>query len=128
MYIDWNGKEPAVTYHNQTLLVKNIFRNICTGDNGVVTDSPVVQRFDLRGTPFIFSIDRNVFAVKGCGASLILKNRSNKIVTGCSSICTNNVSKKDMTNCNGDGCCQSRLSSSTYDLETKKDKNCGWKN
>ncbi|XP_021734039.1 wall-associated receptor kinase-like 10 [Chenopodium quinoa] len=79
MYIDWNGKEPAVTYHNQTLLVKNIFRNICTGDNGVVTDSPVVQRFDLRGTPFIFSIDRNVFAVKGCGASLILKNRSNKI-------------------------------------------------
>uniref|UniRef100_A0A803KMV4 Protein kinase domain-containing protein n=1 Tax=Chenopodium quinoa TaxID=63459 RepID=A0A803KMV4_CHEQI len=123
MDINWEGRYSDISpefddemSRSQTLLVKNVFHNICRSDNGGITDSPVVQRVDLRGTPFLFSTQLNVFVAKGCGASLVLKNSSSDVVTGCASVCTNNISKNNMTNCNGVGCCQSMLSSSTDDI------------
>ncbi|XP_021734425.1 wall-associated receptor kinase-like 8 [Chenopodium quinoa] len=112
MKIDWGGNPTSISpsEHVQTLVVKNDFHNICRSDNGGVTDSAVVQRVDLRGTPFLFSIQFNVFVAKGCGTSLVLKNSSNEVVTGCASVCRNNISK-NMTSWIGVGCCQSRLSS-----------------
>ncbi|KAL9248253.1 hypothetical protein vseg_021596 [Gypsophila vaccaria] len=80
----------------------------------------VVRSDDFRGSPFKFSRWYNVFMVEGCGGSVVLKNRSGDILTGCASFCGG---KKNQTNCYGVGCCQaSLLSSPTGDFIDKRDQ------
>ncbi|KAK9692178.1 hypothetical protein RND81_09G246200 [Saponaria officinalis] len=82
--------------------------------------SKVVRSYDFRDTPFRFSRWYNVFMVEGCGGSVVLKNRSGNVLTGCASFCDSNKSR---ASCYGVGCCQaSLLSSPTSDFIEKGDQ------
>ncbi|KAK3405200.1 hypothetical protein EUGRSUZ_K01454 [Eucalyptus grandis] len=80
----------------------------CSG-NGSFT--PV----SLKGSQFIFSQSRNVFAAVGCNISALIRD-TNSAITGCQSSCKadNNVVRKT---CSGsDGCCKTTITSNLQDF------------
>jgi len=99
----------------QTLTVLTPARNIC-GSHGSVGFPSV----NFQGSPFLFSSWFNVFMVENyCGRSVVLRNRMQKIVAGCASVCANQtgVAKLNTTTCYGVGCCQASLiPSPTHDF------------
>ncbi|KNA26004.1 hypothetical protein SOVF_001490 [Spinacia oleracea] len=129
MDINWSGRYGGYYTDKETteqiLVVGNIHHNICNSRKGDVAKTPFNRNIDLRGSPYRFSGWYNVFVVEGCGANVVLKNGYGDIITGCTSICTNDTSKKNMTNCNGVGCCQATLLSSPTDGYIEKSTTAG---
>lgn len=81
------------------------------GADGVSTTTPV-KSVDFGGSPYRFSKTSNVLMVENCGGSVVLKNRSGAILTGCASYCDNSIAVANMniTSCYGIGCCQASVS------------------
>ncbi|GMG99902.1 hypothetical protein Nepgr_001742 [Nepenthes gracilis] len=96
-------------YGIPTLTVGTPPLSICTG--GALGDSSSTQRnttIDLGGSPYRFSRDNNVFMVEGCASGIIMMNRGNEILAGCSSICPKNYSTAQ-NHCYDVGCCQTSI-------------------
>lgn len=64
---------------------------------------------DFGGSPYGFSTWYNVLVMEGCGSSVVLKNRSGNVLTGCATICGNNKDTAIMKNFYGFGRCQALL-------------------
>ncbi|KAK9715503.1 hypothetical protein RND81_06G169100 [Saponaria officinalis] len=67
---------------------------------------------DLRQSPFLYSSDRNVLLVAGCGGDVILKNIRNESLAGCAQVCRNVSEQITFKHCYGVGCCQTTLPNS----------------
>ncbi|XP_074271775.1 wall-associated receptor kinase-like 1 [Silene latifolia] len=67
---------------------------------------------DLRGSPFLYSSNRNILLVAGCGGDAVLKNSRDEPLTGCAQICRNESKQFEFKHCYGEGCCQTTLPSS----------------
>ncbi|KAL8171823.1 hypothetical protein V2J09_023627 [Rumex salicifolius] len=85
--------------------------NVCGGANHTKRFG-----FDLRGTPFNFSTDHNLFLMEGCqGSTLLLDQSTDKVMAGCSTIChkKKHSSAISTNKCNRDvdECCQMPLTS-----------------
>lgn len=87
----------------QTLEVRTQFQNmnICKNDS---RDTLYVSNINLQGSLYRFSLSNNL-VVEGCNANVAVKSSRGKILGGCSSVCTNHSTPKNMDNCYGDGCC-----------------------
>ncbi|KAK3405663.1 hypothetical protein EUGRSUZ_K01894 [Eucalyptus grandis] len=78
----------------------------------------------LKGSQFIFSETRNVFAAVGCDVCALVDDTKSAII-GCKSVCRkdNNASRK---NCSGnDGCCHTMITSDlrAFNVTFRPDKN-----
>lgn len=73
-----------------------------------------ISSIDFGETPYWFPVTENVLIVEGCGSSVILMNRSDQILGGCSSLCDDqhHGDNKVVTSCVGIGCCQISLGKS----------------
>ncbi|KAH9603630.1 hypothetical protein KSS87_012445 [Heliosperma pusillum] len=119
--INWPGMysilDPRYDTEDATdlrLTVGLISPNLCQSDGTKQVSN------DFRDSPFLYSRWYNVFVVEGCGGSIVLKNRSGNILTGCASFCDSNAGQKNTSSCYGVGCCQaSLLSSPTRDYIEK---------
>ncbi|GAB2211594.1 hypothetical protein Drorol1_Dr00024915 [Drosera rotundifolia] len=91
------------------VLVATQALRICAGR--AVGSAGPVRSIDLGGSPYRFSIDRNVlFArlVTGCAGSVVITNQTNQVMAGCSSIC-GRINSTASDTCFGMGCCQSSI-------------------
>ncbi|XLS89320.1 hypothetical protein HN51_065328 [Arachis hypogaea] len=95
-----------------TIVIKNpIHRWKCKHNNATTTQKQVV---DLRGSPFVYSQENNVFVSVGCnGISFLVSNGTQ--VSSCVSICNGDKDDVDriihIGNCNGEYCCVTSLPS-----------------
>ncbi|KAJ0464556.1 putative protein kinase RLK-Pelle-WAK family [Helianthus annuus] len=71
------------------------------------------SRFRSRNLDLQFSRSDNKFTVKGCGFAAILND--GEIITGCSTICTNDSALNGRGGCFGLGCCRT---TSPYNLKS----------
>lgn len=68
-----------------------------------------MSSLDLRATPYWFS-GSNVFLLRGCDSSIILRNETNTMQNGCSSLCSKHrIKDKVIDYCLGEGCCKFAL-------------------
>ncbi|XP_074311345.1 wall-associated receptor kinase-like 2 isoform X2 [Silene latifolia] len=87
-------------------------QNLC-GSSG----SNKIQSYDLKGSPYLFSIPDNYLIMVGCGSRATLKTRSGEILASCNSVCVGNdfnSNGSNETTCEGDGCCKDNLSNSLW--------------
>ncbi|XP_074321117.1 putative wall-associated receptor kinase-like 11 [Silene latifolia] len=112
--ISWPGKysilDPRYNSEDATdlrLTVGLQTPNLCHSEG-----TKQVSSYDFRDSPFLFSRWYNVFVVEGCGGSVVLKNRSGDILTGCASFCDSVGRQNNTSSCYGVGCCQASLLSS----------------
>ncbi|KAK1432556.1 hypothetical protein QVD17_09453 [Tagetes erecta] len=74
----------------------------------LVWSSSQILSFDLRGSPFLFSQEHNIFVVEGCGNAVIME-QNNNLLTGCSTICRNLTTSNSNMSCYGINCCQTSI-------------------
>ncbi|GAB2211602.1 hypothetical protein Drorol1_Dr00024926 [Drosera rotundifolia] len=89
------------------VLVATQALRICAGR--AVGSARPVRSINLGGSPYRFSLDRNVlFArlVTGCAGSVMITNQTDQVIAGCSSIC-GRINSTASDTCFGMGCCQS---------------------
>ncbi|XP_021853743.1 putative wall-associated receptor kinase-like 16 isoform X2 [Spinacia oleracea] len=88
---------------SQRITVKTPVQRTC----GIQTAS--ISSLDFGGTPYWFTGTDNVLLVGGCGSSVVMRNRSNAILGGCSSLCDESIHDKYFSSCVGIGCCKITL-------------------
>ncbi|KAK7332452.1 hypothetical protein VNO80_29204 [Phaseolus coccineus] len=110
-YLKWIGLEvKSIDLQLGTVNINNpIYRSNC----GSKDSRPVNQ--SLKGSPFVYSQEHNIFVAAGCNSIAILKLNGSE-VSGCVSICDENykvgdIGKMKLRNrdCNGKSCCDSSL-------------------
>ncbi|CAO2837573.1 unnamed protein product [Amaranthus hypochondriacus] len=97
--INWDGKNQHLSdtmENDQILIVGVTLQDLCGSKHSV----------NFRGSPYRFSTWYNVLVVNGCGGSVVLKNRSSNILTGCAAVCVNDTIDIATEDCYGIGCCQ----------------------
>ncbi|XP_057515409.1 wall-associated receptor kinase-like 1 isoform X2 [Amaranthus tricolor] len=113
--INWVGKNHRLNTgmeRQQILTVKTVLQDVCKSKSSI----------DFRGSPYRFSTWFNTLVVDGCGGSVVLKNKSSNVLTGCASVCGNDTANE----CYGIGCCQAsfitynRIGGYNYMLERQK--------
>uniref|UniRef100_A0A803L4B6 Protein kinase domain-containing protein n=1 Tax=Chenopodium quinoa TaxID=63459 RepID=A0A803L4B6_CHEQI len=84
-------------YVNRNLLVRTAVHNTCRSNASI----------DFRGSPFAFSSSSNVLVMEGCSGSIVLRNRSGNILSGCATVCGKHTTvEKDLY---GVGGCQALI-------------------
>ncbi|XP_057515421.1 wall-associated receptor kinase-like 8 [Amaranthus tricolor] len=98
--INWMGKKASRSsfeMENEEILIVGVtLQDVCKSKYSV----------DFRRSPYLFSTVYNVLVVDGCGGSVVLKNRSRNILTGCAAVCVNEAVDIATKDCYGIGCCQ----------------------
>lgn len=101
---------PADTDLYQTMTVKIPVLRTCSKQNANISS------LDFGGTPYWFSSFFNDLIVRGCRSTVILRNRTNDIESGCSSLCDGHnisIDHKLTASCVGIECCQINLNETT---------------
>lgn len=92
-----------VSLSDQTVTINYPLSQICS-DKGNI-DSALIET-SLAEIPFFVSRDRNKLMLVGCGNALLkLENGGPKILSGCTSMCSNS----NITGCYGINCCQASI-------------------
>ncbi|KAM0038701.1 putative wall-associated receptor kinase, galacturonan-binding domain-containing protein [Helianthus debilis subsp. tardiflorus] len=119
--IDCNSSTPYLSAFNHMEVV-----NVRLEDQTIIVNVSVISRcrnsvgnsnhipsIDLGASPFAFSGSHNKFIARGCGYAAILNDE--KVITGWSTICTNDSALNGRDGCFGLGCC---ATTSPYDLKS----------
>ncbi|KAE8664523.1 gibberellin 20 oxidase 2 [Hibiscus syriacus] len=72
---------------------------------------------NLTGTPFVLNNTANKFTVTGCNSVGLLSLRDGNIITGCLSLCDDNLVGVMDGSCSGFGCCQSSINVGVKTIE-----------
>ncbi|KAL9224557.1 hypothetical protein vseg_000580 [Gypsophila vaccaria] len=121
------GRQINYLSGQRTLTIEFDCQGYCSDENNPTGIGPVYPT-DLRQSPFVYSSDRNVLLVAGCGGDVVLKNSLNESLAGCAQVCRNMSQKFEIKHCYGVGCCQTTLPSSIHyfwlDFLVNQDKGC----
>ncbi|XP_039161083.1 wall-associated receptor kinase-like 1 [Eucalyptus grandis] len=87
----------------------------------------------LKGSQFVFSQSRNVFAAVGCNISALIRD-TKSVIKGCQSSCEADDNVVRMTCSGSDGCCQTTIPSNLHDFtvtfqaeeKTAEDNGCNY--
>ncbi|KAK1410851.1 hypothetical protein QVD17_37392 [Tagetes erecta] len=88
---------------NQQMVLVN-FPTTSTCQTPVWNSTQIINLYD---TPFMFSKQHNKFIVEGCGNANISTN--GVVLTGCSTICSQQSLSVKRNNCYGNNCCQTNI-------------------
>ncbi|KAE9608431.1 putative wall-associated receptor kinase, galacturonan-binding domain-containing protein [Lupinus albus] len=92
-----------LSFDDYNIWIRNpVFYSNCDGK----TNKPVI---DLKGSPFRYSQDKNIFMAYGC-SKLAFMHSDGSTIGGCVSICdANDQSLNGRIDCNGISCCETSL-------------------
>ncbi|XP_074271900.1 wall-associated receptor kinase-like 8 [Silene latifolia] len=99
--INWVGE--------RTLTMESECQGYCGDFDNNSTGLRPIHSTDLRNSPFLYSGNRNILLVAGCGGGVVLKNSREEALTGCAQICRNESEQFKVKHCYGVGCCQTTL-------------------
>ncbi|KAK8664932.1 hypothetical protein V6N13_084701 [Hibiscus sabdariffa] len=90
--------------HNQVRVRRTVVSTNGFYGNGTAVISENIV--NLTGTPFVFNNTANKFTVTGCNSLGLISLGDGNILTGCLSLCDDNLEGVVDGSCSGRGCCQ----------------------
>ncbi|KAD7478344.1 hypothetical protein E3N88_01480 [Mikania micrantha] len=107
--VDCNSSKPYLSaFNNMEVLNVNLEEQMVTVNVSVISrcqnNSNQIPGIDLGDSPFVFSGSHNILTVEGCGYAAVMND--GRVITGCSTTCTNDTASVISDYCFGIGCCQ----------------------
>ncbi|KAL8246528.1 hypothetical protein R6Q59_007744 [Mikania micrantha] len=128
--VDCNSSKPYLSaLKNLQLLSVDLNEQMVLVNVSMMSDcqAPVwnsSQIVNLGDTPFLFSKSHNKFIVEGCGAANI--STGGNVLTGCSTICSQQSVNFKKNSCYGINCCQTNIPYylEDYSVNVMRNKSC----